>query len=118
MGKTLTKEVEESTFQIIDELADELNLEVPFYPEVYWLGRNLKFKTLGLPEEEGKLFDLMASRDIQKMDEAGMVQRVQRIVPEQYAASVIEKYRVALAMRDLPVTPYEIYAAIQGENTV
>ncbi len=66
--------------------------------------------------EEGKLFALMAGPDIQKMDESDMVQRVQQLVPEQYAAELTEKYRLALAKRDLPVTPYEIYAAIQGDQ--
>ncbi len=66
--------------------------------------------------EEGKLFALMAGRDIEKMNEADMVKRVQRLMLEQYAAGLIEKYRSALAKRDLPVTPYEIYAAIQGDQ--
>jgi para-nitrobenzyl esterase len=66
--------------------------------------------------EEGKLFAMLAGPDMQKMDEASMVQRVRRLVPEQYAPGLIEKYRKALAKRDLPVTPFEIYAAIQGDG--
>ncbi len=66
--------------------------------------------------EEGKLFALMAGTDIVKMDGDGMVRRVKQLVPEQYAAGLIEKYRLALAKRDLPVTVYEIYAAIQGDQ--
>jgi para-nitrobenzyl esterase len=66
--------------------------------------------------EEGKLFALMAGPEIQKMDETSLAQRVRRLVPEQYAGGLIAKYRVALAKRDLPVTPYEIYAAIQGDG--
>lgn len=66
--------------------------------------------------EEGKLFAMLAGPETQKMDEAGMVQRVKRLLPEQYASGMIEKYREALARRDLPVTPFEIYAAIQGDG--
>jgi para-nitrobenzyl esterase len=66
--------------------------------------------------EEGKLFALMTGPGVQKIDEAEMVRRVQRLVPKPYTAGVIEKYRLALAKRDLPVTPYEIYAAIQGDQ--
>jgi len=66
--------------------------------------------------EEGKLFALMAGLDIQRMDEDNMVRRVRQLVSEQYAAGLIENYRAALATRDLPVTPYEIYAAIQGDQ--
>jgi para-nitrobenzyl esterase len=66
--------------------------------------------------EEGKLFALMAGPGIRRMDESEMQRRVRQLVPEQYAAGLIEKYRLALAKRDLPVTPYEIYAAIQGDQ--
>jgi para-nitrobenzyl esterase len=66
--------------------------------------------------EEGKLFALMAGPDITKMDENDMVRRVQQLVPEQYSTGLIEKYRLALVRRDLPVTPYEIYVAIQGDQ--
>jgi para-nitrobenzyl esterase len=66
--------------------------------------------------EEGKLFAMLAGPGMQKMDEADMERRVKRLVPEQYAAGLIENYRKALAKRDLPVTPFEIYAAIQGDG--
>jgi para-nitrobenzyl esterase len=66
--------------------------------------------------EEGKLFALMAGPSIIRMGEDSMVQHICQLVPEQYAAGIIEKYRLALAKRDLPVTPYEIYAAIQGDQ--
>lgn len=56
MVKTLTERIEEDVFQIIDDIANELNLDVPFYPEVYWLGGNLKFENLGLPEKKEELF--------------------------------------------------------------
>lgn len=65
--------------------------------------------------EEGKLFAI-AIPNITGMDEAGLKQRLQRLLPEQYIPGLIEKYRKALAKRDLPVTPYEIYVAIQGDQ--
>jgi len=66
--------------------------------------------------EEGKLFALMAGPDILKMDEDSMIRRVKQLVPEEYVTGLIEKYRLALAKRDLPVTPYEIFASIQGDQ--
>lgn len=66
--------------------------------------------------EEAKLFALMAGPDIQKMDEAEMERHVRLYVPAQYAVELIEKYRIALAKRDLPVTPFEIFVAIQGDQ--
>ena len=65
--------------------------------------------------EEGKLF-AMTGPNIRDMDEANMERRVGRLLPEQYASKVIERYRKALAKRDLPVTPYEIYVAIMGDQ--
>ena len=65
--------------------------------------------------EEGKLFAAMGP-NIKNMDEAGLKQRVAKLLPEQYASGMIEKYRKALARRDLPVTPFEIYVAIMGDQ--
>ncbi len=65
--------------------------------------------------EEGKLFAMMGP-NLKDMDEAAMNRRLQRLMPEQYIAGLIEKYRKALAKRDLPVTPYAIYVAIQGDQ--
>ena len=45
-----------------------------------------------------------------------MERRVRLHVPKPYAAGLIEKYRVALARRDRPVTPFEIFVAIQGDQ--
>jgi para-nitrobenzyl esterase len=66
--------------------------------------------------EEGKLFALIAGREIEKMTGESMEGRVGRLVPEKFAKDVIEQYRTALAKRDLPVTPYEIFAAISGDQ--
>jgi para-nitrobenzyl esterase len=65
--------------------------------------------------EEGKLF-AMIGPSLRDMDETAMTRRLQRLVPDQYIPDLIGKYRRALAKRDLPVTPYEIYVAIQGDQ--
>jgi para-nitrobenzyl esterase len=65
--------------------------------------------------EEGKLF-AMIGPNVRDMDGEGLARRVGRLLPEQYASRMIEKYRNALALRDLPVTPYEIYVAIMGDQ--
>lgn len=65
--------------------------------------------------EEAKLFAMMMP-DVKNMDEASLLSRVERLLPKQHAAKVIAKYRTALARRELPVTPYEIYVAIMGDQ--
>jgi para-nitrobenzyl esterase len=65
--------------------------------------------------EEGKLFAMLGP-NIRDMDEAGLTRRLQRLLPAQYIPDLVAKYRKALARRDLPVTPYEIYVAIQGDQ--
>ena len=65
--------------------------------------------------EEAKLF-AMVMPGIKGLDEAGLASRVERLVTKQYASSMIETYRRALAGRELPVTPYEIYVAIMGDQ--
>lgn len=41
--------VEREVYNAIDDLADEIGLKVLFYPEVYWLGRTIKFEDIGFP---------------------------------------------------------------------
>ena len=66
--------------------------------------------------EEGKLFALMGNPDILNLDEEGMLRRLQRLLPAEHITSMVEKYRKALSKRDLPVTPFEIMAAISGDQ--
>lgn len=66
--------------------------------------------------EEGKLFALMGNPEITKLDEAGMTKRLERVMPAGDMTGLVEKYRRALARRDLPVTPFEIMAAITGDR--
>ena len=39
-------EVEEKVYEAIEDIAEELKINIPFYPEVYWVGRNLSFEEL------------------------------------------------------------------------
>lgn len=42
--------VEEAVYDVIDELSDQLSISIPHYPEVWWMGRTVKFKDMCLPE--------------------------------------------------------------------
>jgi hypothetical protein len=42
--------LEQRIYCAIDELEDVFEVEIPFYPEVKWLGRKGHFEDLGLPE--------------------------------------------------------------------
>ncbi|MBN2075057.1 MAG: carboxylesterase/lipase family protein [Dehalococcoidales bacterium] len=66
--------------------------------------------------EEGKLFNLLAGREVLELTEEEMVRRVRQVVPEKYATSITDQYRQALSHRDLPVTPFEIFTAISGDQ--
>jgi hypothetical protein len=56
------KAVERKVHEAIDELSEEFDLEVSHYPEVYWIGRKLKFEDLGLPEKSRKDFNYARKR--------------------------------------------------------
>lgn len=64
---------------------------------------------------EGTLFAAM-DPGIAKLDEAGLPDRVARLVPREKVAAFIETYRNALAKRGSQPTPAEIYIAIQGDK--
>lgn len=44
------KRIEQEVYSSIDSLCDEFNLELGYYPEVYWVGRSVNFEFLGLPD--------------------------------------------------------------------
>ncbi|MFQ5532123.1 MAG: hypothetical protein ACE5ES_05915 [Candidatus Nanoarchaeia archaeon] len=49
---------------LVDEIADELEVEIPYYPEVYWVGRNLEFEKLFIPENHrDEINELKKDRD-------------------------------------------------------
>ncbi len=47
--KERQNQVEADVYDVIDELSEELNIKVPYYPEVWWLGNTVKFRDLCLP---------------------------------------------------------------------
>jgi hypothetical protein len=49
--------VEEAVDDVIDELACEFNLEIPYYPEVWWCGKPLKFDDTRLLERYREDFE-------------------------------------------------------------
>ncbi len=55
--KKKQEQIEEKTYDIIHNLADEFNLKTDPLPEVYWVGRKLNFEDLGLDETERDEFD-------------------------------------------------------------
>jgi len=38
--------IERETYLAIDEIAEEIGLNVPYYPEVYWIGKKLEFEQI------------------------------------------------------------------------
>lgn len=51
------RRVEECVYDSIEELAEEFDLNIPFYPEVKYLGRGLKFEDLKLLDSDKKEYD-------------------------------------------------------------
>ena len=45
---SLTKKLQSNVEEYMGEIADELNISIPFYPQVYWVGRNFSFKKIGV----------------------------------------------------------------------
>jgi len=45
---SLTKKLQSKVEEYIEEIAAELNVSIPFYPQVYWVGRNFSFKKMGI----------------------------------------------------------------------
>jgi hypothetical protein len=64
--KTIQDKIEEETYSVINDIADEFNLSIPFYPEVYWVGNKFKFETLGLSEIEREDFESVKKFRISK----------------------------------------------------
>lgn len=54
--------IEKAIYNSIEEIAENLDLEIPYYPEVYWTGRSLDFYSLGLPINLKKEFDIRKIR--------------------------------------------------------
>ena len=72
-------------------------------------------KTLaGTNLDEFKLFAI-PDPAYRRMDEAGMIQRLEAFIPPQYVSRVIEAYRKGGARRGEKIGPTEILMAIQGD---
>lgn len=44
------QQVEDAVYDVMDDLADQLSIVIPAYPEVWWMGKTVKFDDLVLPE--------------------------------------------------------------------
>ena len=51
------RKIKKTTHSIIDKIADEIGLENSIYPEVYWIGKKLKFRDLKLNKKEEEEFE-------------------------------------------------------------
>src|SRR3989339_659326 len=51
------RKIKKTTYSIIDKIADEIGLENSIYPEVYWIGKKLKFRDLKLNKKEEEEFE-------------------------------------------------------------
>jgi len=50
--------LEAKTLDSIEEVSEFFGVEVPYYPEVYWIGKTVEFELLGLPKLYEDLFYL------------------------------------------------------------
>lgn len=57
------EKVEFFTYDSIDKIAEEIGLKVDFYPEVYWVGRKLRFGDLKLPQRYEGIFKRIKNQE-------------------------------------------------------
>ncbi|MFA6594374.1 MAG: hypothetical protein WCT16_03930 [Candidatus Buchananbacteria bacterium] len=50
-------QIEELVYDAINELSEQLGVNVPFYPAVFWIGRTLEFEDTGLPKTRRLSFE-------------------------------------------------------------
>ncbi len=70
---------------------------------------------IGTNLDEWKLFAIL-DRDLASLDEAGLFQRCRRLIPSGDVGRLIEAYRWTRSGRNLPVTPAELFIAIQSDR--
>jgi para-nitrobenzyl esterase len=70
---------------------------------------------IGTTLDEWKLFAVL-DRNLPNLDEAGLLRRCQRLILSGDVSELIEAYRQARSQRNLPVTPAELYIAIQSDR--
>jgi len=49
--KERQSKIEDVVYETIDDLAEELEVKIPFYPEVYWIGKKISFEDLKLSKK-------------------------------------------------------------------
>jgi para-nitrobenzyl esterase len=70
---------------------------------------------IGTNLDEWKLFAVL-DRDLADLDEAGLLRRCQSLIPDGDVPGLIEAYCRARSQRNLPVTPAELFVAIQSDR--
>jgi para-nitrobenzyl esterase len=70
---------------------------------------------IGTNLDEWKLFAVL-DKDLPNLNEAGLLQRCERLIPDGDATGLIETYRQARSQRNLSATPAELFIAIQSDR--
>jgi para-nitrobenzyl esterase len=70
---------------------------------------------IGTNLDEAKLFSTM-NEEVSNMDEARLLKRCQRLMPEGDVSGLIENYRKARQQRGMSTTPAEIFMALQTDK--
>jgi len=70
---------------------------------------------IGTNLEEWKLFAAL-DKGLPSLDEAGLVRRCQRFMPGEQVARLVAAYRQARSRHGLPVSPGELFVAIQSDR--
>jgi len=71
---------------------------------------------IGTNLDEWKIFTIL-DKNLPNLDEARLLRRCQRLIPGGDVIGLIETYRQARSQRNLPVTPAELFTAIQSDRT-
>jgi len=71
---------------------------------------------IGTNLDEWKLFAIL-DKDLPNLNEAGLLRRCQRIIPDGNVTGLIEAYRQARSQRSLPITPADLFTAIASDMT-
>jgi para-nitrobenzyl esterase len=70
---------------------------------------------IGTNLDEWKFFAILDG-NLASLDEAGLLRRCQRLIPRGDVTGLIQAYRRARSQRNLPVTPAELFIAIQSDR--
>jgi para-nitrobenzyl esterase len=70
---------------------------------------------IGTNRDEWSLFTIL-DKNLPNLDEARLLRRCQRLIPGGDVTGLVEAYRQARSQRNLPVTPAELFTAIQSDR--